>query len=206
LLVLIAMMGVALTVVSEVWHTAQKREKEQELLFIGNQFRRAIAMYNANGGGYPQRLEDLVKDPRVPGVRRFLRQIYRDPMTGGTEWGLVRSAGNAITGVYSLSDEEPLKKAQFSLADQSFEGKTKYSEWVFISKTAQVVAPPSMTPVPTGPQAQTSGAAPVSPSADGSAGATPPAGSGAAPPAGSGATSIDNGQMGSGGFGPRGRR
>jgi len=62
-LVLVAMMGMALALASELWHTAQKREKEQELLFIGNQFRRAIAMYSANGGGNLQRLEDLLKDP-----------------------------------------------------------------------------------------------------------------------------------------------
>lgn len=137
LLVLVAMMGIALTLASELWQTAQKREKERELLFIGNQFRRALAMYSANGGGAPQRLEDLLKDSRIPGVRRFLRKIYRDPITGGTEWGLLRSTGNVITGVYSLSQEEPLKQAEFSLADQEFKAKKKYSEWVFSPKPGQ---------------------------------------------------------------------
>ena len=135
-LVLVAMMGVALALASELWHTAQKREKEQELLFIGNQFRRAIAMYNANGGGSLQQLEDLLRDPRVPGVRRYLRRIYRDPMTGGSEWGLLKSGGNVITGVYSLSDEAPLKQTGFSAADRDFEGKAKYSEWVFAPRPA----------------------------------------------------------------------
>lgn len=154
-LVLVAMMGMGLALTGELWHTAQKREKEQELLFIGNQFRRAIAMYSANGGGNLQRLEDLLRDPRLPGVRRYLRRIYRDPMTGGTEWGLIKSGGNVITGVYSLSDDEPLKQAGFGPGESDFEGKKKYSEWVFAPKPAPgtpgPVAPAQGTPGTTQP-------------------------------------------------------
>lgn len=139
LLILVAMIGVALTLVSEMWITAQKRDKEQELLFVGNQFRRALAMYRANGGGYPRELQDLIKDPRVPGVRRYLRKIYRDPITGDPEWGLLRTNGTDgfITGVYSLSEAAPIKQAEFSLADADFEKKSKYSEWVFVAGPAQ---------------------------------------------------------------------
>jgi type II secretory pathway pseudopilin PulG len=134
LLLLVAMMGLALTQAVPMWQTLQQRDKEEELLFVGDQFRRAIARYFAAGGAYPRQLEDLVKDPRFPGVRRFLRKVYRDPITGGAEWGLVKLPGDVITGVYSLSEAEPIKKAEFSLADQSFEGKTKYSEWQFVPK------------------------------------------------------------------------
>jgi len=134
LLFLVAMMGLALTQAAAMWQTVQQRDKEEELLFVGDQFRRAIARYYAAGGGYPRQLEDLVKDPRFPGVRRFLRKVYRDPITGGSEWGLVKAPGDLITGVYSLSEAEPMKKAEFSRADQAFEGKTKYSEWVFMPK------------------------------------------------------------------------
>ena len=137
-LLLVVMAGIALSVVSGVWQVAQKREKEKELLFIGSQFRRALAQYAANGGGNPRTLEDLLKDPRVPGVRRALRRIYRDPMTGSAQWGLVK-VGGLITGVYSLSEEEPLKQSQFRLADQAFEGKKKYSEWVFLTGAVQAV-------------------------------------------------------------------
>ncbi|MBU1395310.1 MAG: type II secretion system GspH family protein [Gammaproteobacteria bacterium] len=136
LLILVAMMGVALAGAGEVWHTAQQREKEQELLFAGAQFRRAIAQYYANTPGkarrYPLQLEELLKDPRHPGVRRYLRKIYLDPMTGKAEWGLVTGPGGEIYGVYSRSQDAPLKQAGFRLADKDFEGRTKYSEWVFI--------------------------------------------------------------------------
>jgi type II secretory pathway pseudopilin PulG len=134
LLFLVATMGLALTVVSELWHTVQQRDKEEQLLFAGDQIRRAIGRYYASNGAYPHQLEDLLKDPGFPGVRRFLRRIYPDPITGSAEWGLVKLPGDAISGVYSLSEQEPLKQAGFSLADQDFEGKMKYSEWVFFPR------------------------------------------------------------------------
>lgn len=136
LLILVAMMSVALAGAGEVWHTAQQREKEQELLFAGGQFRRAIAQYYANTPGkarrYPLHLEELLQDPRHPGVRRYLRKIYLDPMTGKAEWGLVTGPGGEIYGVYSRSQDAPLKQAGFRLAEKDFEGRTKYSEWVFM--------------------------------------------------------------------------
>lgn len=182
-LVLVAMMGMGLALTGELWHTAQKREKEQELLFIGNQFRRAIAMYSANGGGNLQRLEDLLRDPRVPGMRRYLRRIYHDPMTGGSEWGLIKSGGNVITGVYSLSDDEPLKQAGFGPGESDFAGKKKYSEWVFAPKPAPVTpgpaAPAQGIPGTTPPALGISGA--NAPPAQGGAATAAPAQLGAAP-------------------------
>jgi type II secretory pathway pseudopilin PulG len=135
-LLLVALMGLSLSVVGEVWQTKQKRDKEDELLYAGDQIRRAIGLYNAYTPGgaerFPRRLEDLLKDPRYPGVRRYLRKIYRDPMTGRAQWGLVM-AGDYIAGVYSLSEDEPLKKSEFRLVDRSFDGATKYRDWVFFS-------------------------------------------------------------------------
>ncbi len=195
LLILIAMMGFALTVVAEVWQTAQKRDKEEELLFVGNQFRRAIATYRANVGQYPHQLDDLLKDPTFPGVRRYLRQIYRDPITGRAEWGLLKPDENSIVGVYSLSDAEPIKQAGFSLADESFEGKKKYSEWVFVSSSAQAAqtSPGRVPGAGQGPGAFT--APPAAPAAPG-----------AITPADSGTPSVDAGQEGRGRSGSRGRR
>lgn len=151
---LTAILGISLTLASDLWLVAQRREKERELLFIGNEFRKALVMYSANGGGYPRRLEDLLRDPRVPGMRRYLRKIYRDPMTGDTDWGLVKSADFAITGVYSLSAQVPLKQAEFSLADRDFAGKEKYSEWVFrpslVQTSSGAAAPSEVGAIPTG--------------------------------------------------------
>ncbi len=144
LLILVAVMGVALATVAEVWALAMKREREQELLFIGHQFRNALAMYyNAAGPGarYPMSLEDLLKDPRYPNTRRYLRKVYSDPMTNKGEWGIVKGPNGEIVGVYSQSNDEPAKTANFSVADQTFEGKKKYSEWVFALAASSVLAP-----------------------------------------------------------------
>jgi type II secretory pathway pseudopilin PulG len=136
LLIFIAAMGVALAVTGEVWSMAMKREKEEQLIFAGNQFRNALTMYYvhtpAHAGRYPMSLEDLLKDPRYPAARRYLRKIYPDPVSGTASWELIKGANGEILGVHSTSDEEPVKKSNFSLADQDFEGKMKYSEWLFM--------------------------------------------------------------------------
>jgi type II secretory pathway pseudopilin PulG len=136
LLILVALMSVALAAAGEIWYTAQKREKEQELLFVGAQFRNALEQFYANTPGrgrrYPLSLEELLLDPRHPGLRRYLRKVYLDPMTGSAEWGLVTGPNGEIFGVYSLSEAEPLKKGNFRLPEKGFEGKTKYTDWVFM--------------------------------------------------------------------------
>lgn len=136
LLIFIAIMGVGLAATSEVWHTAAKRDREKELLFVGNQFRNAIMMYYNNGlgrgGRYPMSLDDLLKDPRYPATKRYLRKIYLDPETNSAKWEFIKGPNGEILGVHSTSEDEPIKKSNFNLADQDFEGKTKYSEWVFM--------------------------------------------------------------------------
>ncbi len=162
LLILIACMGVALAAVGDVWHTEVKRQKEEELLFIGDQMRNALAAYATGGQGYPTTLDDLVQDPRTPSTRRYLRKIYPDPVTGDTKWGLLKGASGEILGVHSLSDEEPIKQSNFNLADRMFEGKKKYSEWVFMIPAANIPArtdaspnPPRFAPRPPAPRLQT---------------------------------------------------
>ncbi|WP_435626536.1 type II secretion system protein [Candidatus Ferrigenium straubiae] len=147
LLVVVAIMGVMLAASGEVWHIAQKRDREQELLFVGNQFRQAITEYYehtpAQEQRYPANLEDLLGDPRYPSTQRYLRKIYRDPVGGSGKWGLIKGPGGEIYGVRSLSEEEPVKKSNFSLADKNFEGKTKYADWVFVHAQSQQPATPS---------------------------------------------------------------
>lgn len=135
-LLAVALMGAMLSAVATIWHQVQQREKEQQLLFIGKQFRQAIASYYENSPGlvkqFPQRLEDLLEDKRVPYTRRHLRKIFHDPLNGSTEWGLVKAAAGGITGVYTKTDAEPLKRANFGEKFAQFEGSKHYSDWKFV--------------------------------------------------------------------------
>lgn len=144
-MVLLIVMGILLASTGEVWYLAQKREKEKELLFIGHQMRQALALYYAHTPNlarrYPLSLEELLKDPRYPGTQRYLRKIFIDPITGSAQWGLIKGPSGEILGVHSLSEEEPAKKSNFSLADKHFENKKKYSEWVFMAAPGQLVVP-----------------------------------------------------------------
>lgn len=132
-LFVVAIFSGGLALVSEVWQTAVLRDREAELLFVGNQYRRAIERYYLKGSGqYPRNLSDLIKDSRQPTTERYLRQFYLDPITGNGEWGLVKAPDGGIMGVYSLSDAHPLRIAGFRLRDKAFEDTSKYSEWKFI--------------------------------------------------------------------------
>lgn len=138
LMLIVASMGAALAATAQVWATVVQREKERDLLFIGEEFRKALKGYAAAARNVneraPRTLEDIIKDPRFPDTRRYLRKLYVDPMTGKREWGLQKDASGGIVGVFSLSEAKPLKVADFSSRDRDFVGKTKYSQWVFIPK------------------------------------------------------------------------
>lgn len=144
LMMAVAALGGAAAVLAVEWHTDIQRDRERQLLFVGNQIRNAIIAYYEEAPPQSSRfafsLEDLLKDPRTPSTQRFLRKIYRDPITTRAEWGLVKGANGEIYGVHSLSDDEPIKHANFSLANRAFEGKMKYSEWVFIFSPGQYSA------------------------------------------------------------------
>jgi type II secretory pathway pseudopilin PulG len=136
LLILIAIASVTLGATAIVWHLANQREREKDLLFIGTEFRRALASYADGGpgvgrGAYPRQLEDLVRDPRFPSVRRHLRQVYYDPMTNSRDWGLIRAIDGSIRGVYSRSKGAPIRKAGFPAEWKHFAEAKSYSDWVF---------------------------------------------------------------------------
>jgi type II secretory pathway pseudopilin PulG len=144
LLVALAVMAVGLAAVGELASTAAKREREAELLFAGDQIARAIGAYAASSLGpqqYPQSLEDLLADKRYPNVRRYLRRVYADPMTGRPDWGLVRGPGGGIVGVHSVSKSPPLKTASFPAEYQAFAGAASYGEWVFVPPAPAATKP-----------------------------------------------------------------
>lgn len=153
-LFMVAIMGAVLAATSMVWHTVAQRDKEQELLFAGHAFRRAIGLYYERTPGtakqYPKKLGDLLEDKRQVGLTRYLRKIYIDPFTASKEWGLVPGPGGTIMGVYSRSDAVPIKTGNFDKADQDFAGKGSYQDWQFVYAPTQGI-PVAATLPPVGP-------------------------------------------------------
>lgn len=135
LLFAVAIAGIALAGTGLLWHLESRREKEKELLFIGEEYRRAIASYyNKSPGGdkqYPEKLEDLLLDRRFPMPVRHLRRLYRDPMLPGENWQLILLE-ERIIGIASRSSEQPLKIAGFPLGQEDFNNARSYSAWLFI--------------------------------------------------------------------------
>jgi type II secretory pathway pseudopilin PulG len=152
LFVVAILMG-GLALVGEMWETAARREKEADLLFVGNQYRKAIERYVVAGKAqYPRTLEDLLQDARQPSTQRYLRRLYPDPITGKNEWGFVKGPDGGIGGVYSLSEAPPMKIAGFKARDAALAGGQKYSDWKFVytpsalPATVKPVAPPAPAP------------------------------------------------------------
>jgi hypothetical protein len=161
-LLLVALMGTTLAIGGGIFATAARRDKEAQLLFIGHEFRQALGRYMMSQGAgsvgqYPLTLDDLLKDPRFPGVKRHLRRLYADPMTGKAEWGLVRQQGR-IVGIYSLSQERPIKQAGFLDDDRGFNNKARYADWVFTYPSDLFTGPQNGQPaVPVGPRSPMTG-------------------------------------------------
>ena len=147
--VIMALMAIFLTIAVETASFQQRREKEEELIFRGNQVVEAIRIFRARNGRFPINLNELVvAKPRV------LRKKWPDPMTGVPDWepvflgeegttvaggGVVPGATptpvpvkgprprtgaktGAIIGVHSRSCDEAIKL---------YDGRTRYCEWKF---------------------------------------------------------------------------
>jgi type II secretory pathway pseudopilin PulG len=148
LLIAVAITAGALAAAGGVYSHVAQREKERELLFVGEQLRQAIALYywRTPGGAhqYPKSLEALLEDQRWPTTQRYLRKLYRDPLTGSADWGIVEAPGGGIMGVYSKSEEVPIKTAGFPARWSAFEEARNYADWkfVFSPETAQLQKPP----------------------------------------------------------------
>jgi hypothetical protein len=92
-LLIIVMIGAAvasigLAVASQSWSSVWRRDKEEELIFRGNQYVDAILAYRKeHAGQFPINLEDLYK----PGPRgyRYIRTLYREPIAKDGKWGLL---------------------------------------------------------------------------------------------------------------------
>lgn len=120
----VAISALMLAALGQRWQLESRRQHELELVFRAGQIQAALASYRRNTPdgqpGLPARLDELLEDQRGPTLRRHLRQVMPDPMTGGA-WGLLLD-GERIRGVYSLAKGVPLRAP---------EGVMSYDEWRF---------------------------------------------------------------------------
>ena len=164
LLVAMGVMAVMMTVAMPVWRQTAQREKEQELVFRGRQYARAIGLFERKYANTPPpTLDVLVQE-------KFLRKKYKDPITNADF--IPVPAGAAQTATAAAGAAQPGRGAAGTAAtpgqptptagaagaaggrggimgvtsaskDRSirvFNGATHYNEWRF------VYAPPAVTP------------------------------------------------------------
>jgi type II secretory pathway pseudopilin PulG len=75
LLVAMSIMAIMMTVAMPVWRQISQREKEEELVFRGEQYARAIGLFQRKfANAAPPSFDVLVE-------QRFLRRKYKDPIT-----------------------------------------------------------------------------------------------------------------------------
>ena len=102
-LLAIALIGVGLVAASEVWTTSARRQRMEQLEWVGQQYVQAIGSYYESTPGrvkvYPKSLQDLLQDNRYVTMRRHLREVYVNPMTGRVDWRLVMTAEGGLSGV-----------------------------------------------------------------------------------------------------------
>lgn len=136
LLIMISIMSLTLALAGTLWSFTQQRQQESQLIFIGNQYRQAIANYYERTPGtlktYPQTLQDLLLDNRYVSIQRHIRKLYPDPINGNADWGLVTAPQGGVMGVYSQSNTKPIKVDGFKLVNMGFENQKTYQGWKFV--------------------------------------------------------------------------
>ena len=116
LLTILVIIGISLGAAGKYWSHVMLRDKEEELIFRGEQYRVAIERYYTASPAkiYPSSIDDLLKDPRSPTGKRHLRRQYKDPITG-EDFEVIKDPkfNNRIVGVRSTSNKDCLKQSEF---------------------------------------------------------------------------------------------
>ena len=85
----IAVMMILMGAGVSTWRYIMQDDREQELFFRGDQIARGVEAYQKkNGNTFPISLEVMVQG-------KYLRRVYKDPMTPDGKWRLVRP-GEAV--------------------------------------------------------------------------------------------------------------
>ncbi len=122
---LVAVLLIALSAAVPDLLTQGRREREEELIWRGQQYARAVKLYFRKNGRFPQNLEDLTEPQNNI---RFIRKAYPDPMNREDgSWRLIYMAPNgqligSITRTGLLRLPQPPGQAQASATGQPAQG------------------------------------------------------------------------------------
>jgi type II secretory pathway pseudopilin PulG len=84
-LVMVFLLLLALSVAAPKVAKQIQRDKEEEAIQRGLQYKRAIRLYYKKFGAYPSDIKQLENTNQI----RFLRKRYKDPITGQDDWRLI---------------------------------------------------------------------------------------------------------------------
>ncbi len=108
LLVAMGVMAVTMSVAMPVWKQVAQREKEEELIFRGQQYAHAIGLFQRKfGNAMPPNVNVLIE-------QRFLRKKYKDPITND-DFSLLTMGQAAVAGrtpAASLASSRPGQSPQ----------------------------------------------------------------------------------------------
>lgn len=105
ILFFVAVMGITAAAVAPSALQQGRREREEELIWRGEQYARAVRLFFRKNGRFPNSTEEMAKPG--PNGLRYLRQEYKDPMnpTDGS-WRFLRvGPGGLLLG--SVRDRGP---------------------------------------------------------------------------------------------------
>lgn len=118
-----------------------QRERERELVEIGLRIQDAIRDYYFASPGstkaFPRDFSDLEFDSRYVGIKRHLRRLERDPLTGRFDWGRISASDGGIAGVFSTSEKTPLALRGVAVGGYQVPAGARYSDWKFVFVPAQ---------------------------------------------------------------------
>ena len=107
LLVAMTVMAIMMTAAMPAWHTLARREKEAELVFRGEQYARALMLYQRRFANQPAPSVDAL----VTG--RYLRKKYKDPITNDD----FQLLGGGATMPGQTSGQVPAQRAQSAIQE-----------------------------------------------------------------------------------------
>jgi len=99
------------------WQKAIQREREEELIYRGKQFMRAVELWQRKfPGTYPTTIDALLSTNNT----RFLRKKWKDPITNSDEWRLLKvNPDGSISGLTVLPGSGPLGPSNFGGSSSS---------------------------------------------------------------------------------------